>query len=177
MSTQKPFRHEGFTLVEHLIAMGLMVLLMLGSYRVGHRWYLRQQLFSETQRLLGFLKQARNYALLHHVTVMICPIEDFQTNQSCLPTANWKKKLAAIISSDDRKNPAKVIFYFKAINAGIQLSWQGFQKSRGVLFTPTFASAASSGRFFLMTPVYQKQIILNRVGRIRSSKLLITTLS
>ncbi|MGQ3887445.1 pilus assembly FimT family protein [Legionella sp. CNM-1927-20] len=144
----------GFTLLELLIVISIISLLLLFSIPGQQQLYEQNQLKIVSNRLKSVVQYGRNMALARDVILALAPLN----NQ------NWSQGLVLFI--DNKKHQPsqdKIIQIWQWASHSIHISWQGFQSTNYLLFSPNLKNASCNGHFLLVTKNnLPKKIILNR---------------
>lgn len=147
---------SGFTIVEQLITLLLVVILATLATPALSRLQQKERDTAAMEELLGFLQFARSHAVLHKSTLTLCPSQD---GKICLN--DWNEQWLL-----HQASAQKTLRWEEAYKGQNRLNWSGFSGS--IRFLPNGTSPISNGRFYICAErIITHQLIINRQGRIR----------
>jgi len=172
VQTHAKSMQHGFTLMELMVVICIVCVLAVSAishYEALMQLYDIRRFVSVNQNILN---QARTNALLYHSAVLVC---GSQNGQRC--DQHWSSGLLSFIDrNDDRQfSPlADTMLHFEPLVLRYgSVEWKGFGQRSFILYdaltgTPN-ASNGSLTYCSTVLPIYHRQLILSRMGRIRES--------
>jgi len=156
----------GFTFIQILISLFLVLSLVLISAPSFQHLYQRTQIEAQSQLLLVLLRFAREEALRGGGHVRVCPSMD---GKIC--SNDWQQGILVYRKSkEDELIPLRVLSEFRRVD----LHWHGFLSDAFVEFSGDGMSQAASGHFSLSAlgseSIGVYKIVVNRIGRVRIEK-------
>lgn len=167
------YSHSGFSLIESLICLVVLVVLIMGvanpSFSSNRERVLAQELMSD---IMSGLSMTRSHAIAEAVTVTFCRSRD---GQKCL--GNWNE--GAIIFTDHNEDHVlngqdRLIFRLPAHAANGKLSFNSFQNRQYLQIDSRGFTKHQNGNFTFCSadadPAKHLQIILSLSGRTRYAR-------
>ena len=153
---------KGVSLLELLVAMGLLSLLLLVSVPVTTGFLSQNKLLIRKNEIISALNYARNKAVTSHNTLILKSISgggDWSQGMYLYDVRNTKEGNA------DR---GKILHVWKWSNNSISVAWHGFHSDHYISFNPLVSKLAASGHFTIRQNKtnHSEKIVLNRFGRI-----------
>jgi type IV fimbrial biogenesis protein FimT len=162
---------HGFTLIELMVVICILCVLVvsaISNYESLMQLYDIRRFVSVNQHILN---QARTNALLYHTAILVC---GSQNGQSC--DQHWSSGVLAFIDRNDDKQfspVADTLLNFEPLVLRYgSVQWKGFGQRSFILYdalTGTPNASNGSLTYCATLPIYHRQLILNRMGRIRES--------
>ncbi|MFT4058253.1 MAG: prepilin-type N-terminal cleavage/methylation domain-containing protein [Legionella sp.] len=157
-------KNKGFTLLELVITMTLLILLTtlsIASYSYLVRNNEQQTIIDE---LSSAVQYAKMQALILGKSVILQPVDDSLDWSHGLLLTTWSSK----------QHQSEILHQWQWYHPQWQLTWIGAHSDNKILFSDNPMHAISNGHFNLMniSTAKNKIIILNRLGRIRVSNRL-----
>lgn len=158
----------GATLIEGLYALSILSALALTTPAIFN-WHNEQQLEQTYAEIRLLLTQARQSALQKNTRYTFCPLD--QHGQCHLP---WTSTLSLFndANSNRRLDRDEQIIQTLQPNPEIQIHWRGTLPNHSLHFSAAGLTHLSNGTFIVCHSrgQHQKLIIVNRQGRIRTSR-------
>ena len=171
----------GFTLLEMLAALGLVVVLVLLATPSWLWWQQRRQLQAEAEALLGSLALARAQAVMHQQRVTLCPSPGGEACDSAdAALGAWQGGWIAFVDTNRnglREADEPVLQQRAATARGVQILGRS-TLSQAIAYGPDGGSEGVHGQFLAGTvlvcaPGQREgwQLVLNALGRARLAKV------
>lgn len=158
---------SGFTFIEILITLSLLMLIILQNSQAIHAVFIRQQASTLLEQLQNSLTFARSKAIYSNSIVTVCPIEERHCGEE------WSSGLLIFIDSnnnqtvDENENPLKVI-HFSQTNFSI--TWTASGRKKILRFSPS-GTAREFGRFNFCNKkdrtLAAQTLVVSRMGKTR----------
>ena len=153
---------KGVSLLELLVAMGLLSILLLVSVPVTTGFFSQNKLLIRKNEIISALNYARNKSVLSHNTLILKSISgggDWSQGMYLYDSRNTKE------TSEDGE---KILHVWKWSNNSISVAWHGFHSNHYILFNPRVSKLTASGHFTIRQDKtnHKEKIVLNRFGRI-----------
>ena len=156
----------GFTLVELLTAIAVMMLLLMIGMPAWHHLTLSNRATAALNQVVGLINLARSEAMSRGVTVSLC---QSATKKSC--DGNWQN--GQIIFLTKSEGVLEILHVGNEINGG-KIRWQGFGEVAMLQMMPTGFTAEQNGSFIFCPNNgdvrYARAIFISKTGRIRHSE-------
>ena len=163
---------RGLSLIELMIALGIMSLLLMLSLPLTQRFISRHRQEARVHDLIHAVQFARTEAIEQGVHVIFCGSDD---GKHC--NGRWSSGQLACRDPDDTRqclSSSQLLYAWPALPRHEHLSWHGFSSDQYLMFEPNGLNQASNG-YFLYSPStpngQAKKIILNRLGRLRTESV------
>jgi len=165
-STSVSSPNVGFTLVELLIVLGIIVALIGFAVPGWQGQIIAKQVDTASSRLLHHLSLARNVSIQTGLSVLVCPAS---SNLTCGPGSSWSGGWFGFIDKDlDRQYDAEEKIIFAASSPpGVDIYWR---IPNWIRFRPD-GEAWPNGhfRFCSRSDEYARTVIVHLTGRARLS--------
>ena len=157
---------DGFTLVELLIVLGIIVALIGFAAPGWHGQIIAKQVDTASSHLLHHLSLARNVSIQTGLSVLVCPTS---TALTCGPRASWSGGWLGFIDKDlDRQYDAEErLIFATASTPGVDIYWR---TPNWIRFQP-HGKAWPNGHFRLcsQSDEHARTVIVHLTGRARIS--------
>lgn len=174
---------QGFTLLEMLAALGIVVVLVLVAAPSWVSWQQRRQLQGEAEDLLGSLALARAQALMHQQRVTLCPSRSGQACDGAGQGA-WQEGWIVFVdhNRDGLREADEPLLQQRAASPkGVQIIGHS-TLSQAIAYGSDGGSEGVRGQFLagtmqLCAPGQSEgwQLVLNALGRARLAKVSVET--
>lgn len=158
---------RGFTLLELLVVVALMVIMATWAVPAFQSLIERNRLSAEVMRLMGALSQARSTAITRRGAAVICPTRN---RSEC--DADWKLQLMLFIDNDNipvkRANGETILKIWPGSKVAA-LVYSGFGSKRYLRYRANGRPKGQNGTYQLCTKrLYGAEVIISASGRVRS---------
>lgn len=157
---------RGFTLVELLVAMVVMLLLLEGSLGFAHNTLPAMRLTSDANQVIGLLGQARSHALGHE-PVLVCALD---SHCDKFPDSNG---LMLVVDSNgnQRHDPDEPVLAIARLHPDTRLSWNSFRKQPNLSYLQGGTAYFQNGNLLLCHQGRASKVIVNWIGKPRVEKV------
>ncbi|WP_456269384.1 GspH/FimT family pseudopilin [Kushneria sp. AK178] len=147
---------QGVTLLEAMVTVAIMAMIIGWVIPLTQQWHADRLLDARMRALQGLMQQARLASLDHGRPWTLCGSHD---GQRC--DGQWQHLL--VLDADGQ------VRYHDRGHDSITLRWKGL--SRALVFHPRLSSSMLNGTFSLCHARKTRQLIVNRLGRMRFQSL------
>lgn len=144
--------NPGFTLIEILLSLSIVGLLLVLALPLSQAFSNKNHAQLVEQDIRAAIHYARTMAYKNAGPLTLVPLrEDHE----------WSKGLLLLSGK-------KTIFQWEWQDKNIQVRWKGFRSNDAIYFSNILRQSTANGYFLINTQggMYQKKIIVNRLGRI-----------
>lgn len=160
---------QGFTLLELLVVLALMVVMTTWAVPAFQTLAERNRLSVEVMRLMGALGQARSAAITQRREAVICPTRD---QSEC--DGDWRLPLMLFIDQDDtpgERAADEAILKVWSASGVASLDYNGFGSNRYIRYRENGRPKGQNGTYELCTEhSYGAEVIVSASGRVRSQE-------
>jgi type IV fimbrial biogenesis protein FimT len=157
---------KGFSLVECLISLTIILLLSFFSvFGLGHL-YSQQSMQSSAEEILGFLRFASLEAISHQHLITICPISQ---NGKC--SYNWRSPVLGMFWGYQLNKSVRQLSIDQSF---CELSWKGFGDARYIQFNQHGFPNGQNGVLKCKGNSGGWEIVINQYGRMQLKPTLST---
>jgi type IV fimbrial biogenesis protein FimT len=151
---------RGFTLMELMIALIVLAGLLSAGHSLHKDWLPEQRVVAASNRVLGFIHQARAHALTHGTTYLcdgdsLC--DRFKPTQSLLMASD---------TDDDGKIAAADIIEHLQLPEGTTLTWRRF-RGKALRYGRRGNLYYQNGHFLICNQDHARKVIMNVIGAAR----------
>ncbi|KTD48041.1 Tfp type 4 fimbrial pilin related signal peptide protein domain protein [Legionella quinlivanii] len=152
--------YSGFTLIESLICLALILISfsIISPLLKNNDQQIRLNVCQN--QLIQALHFARNQAFLSGKPMIL---------QADPASDDWTRGMVLLTDTPDHRYETSLLQHQWSWNCrNVLIKWQGFLSDKFLVFAANPTQAASSGRFRLFAGDSYSDVIINRLGRIRS---------
>jgi len=162
-------RHSGVTLVELMLCLGILSVIIAFAAPSMSGFLERQRSLSATHSLIGHLATARNSAINHKRSVVLCPATE---NLQCTGSTDWSKNWVLFLDPDGNRQvdlPQDILAVYQNPVGGTLRLHSTIGRPQ-VRYLPNGRSTGSNLTFSLCNAsgTLLTQVIVNNAGRARS---------
>ncbi len=168
--------HTGFTLIELIVAMGILLVLVNAGLPEVRAWVERTRIEAEIDRFLSLIQIARTTAITHNTRVILCPGQSASAPAVCARRNTWHQGAVAFIDHDGNRelNDEDIVVAEQDATERLRIYWRAFRNRGYLRFTGRGVTDWQNGHF-LFCPVpsratHARQIVLNYAGRTYRSR-------
>ncbi len=164
----------GFSLIEALIIMSLIVGIAVWSVSIFSDLWQKQQADHVTETIRGVLGRARLYSMTYGQSVVVCGIEKINNVETC--SRDWSKKMMTFIDQNGDKQLSDGETQLENIILLAHDSVDQVLKNKSAYFSYRkngILSASAASIFYCPNTTdirYRRKIIINVTGRVRIEK-------
>ncbi|MFM7026515.1 MAG: GspH/FimT family pseudopilin [Limnohabitans sp.] len=173
MTTEKLWRmDEGFSLVEVLMTMALLVVLLGLAVPGVSTWRSRHELQSVAEDVWNSLMLARSQALVHQQRVVMCPAAP---DNNCDAQGQWMLGWRVFVDNDHdgQRGARELVLQSRGVLPHAVRLQGNSTVSRGVRYGPDGLGDGLGGTFSLCSVATREgwKVIINAIGRPRMEKM------
>ncbi|MEA3251897.1 MAG: prepilin-type N-terminal cleavage/methylation domain-containing protein [Pseudomonadota bacterium] len=157
---QRRTRRRGFTLMELMTTLMVLAVLLSAGHSLHNDWLPKQRVVAASNRVLGFIHQARAHALTHGTTYLcdgdsLC--ERFRPTRSLLMASD---------ADNDGKIAAADIIEHLELPEGTTLIWRRF-RGKALRYGRRGNLYYQNGHFLICNQDHARKVIMNVIGTAR----------
>lgn len=156
---------RGFTLVELLTSLAVLLLLLEGSLGFARNVLPETRLTSDTNQVIALLGQARIHALGRR-PVLVCALD---SNCDKFPASNGLM-LVDDSNQNQRYDKGEPVLAIARFHPGTRLSWHSFRNQPNLAYLQNGTTYFQNGNLLLCSGQRARKIIVNWIGKPRVEK-------
>lgn len=167
------FRQKGFTIVELIVAMAIMIIVLFVGMPSLKEMSLRNQMTTHINEFIAMQRMARQLALFNKTNVTFCASLD---GRACISKKYWSEgALVFVDHNGDRKldKEDKIVRFFQANAKELQVTWRAFQNKSYLQFGANGWTKNQNGTFRFCfkgeSARFNRAVIITKIGRARLS--------
>ena len=159
-TAQRRSRRRGFTLMELMIALIVLAVLLSAGHSLHNDWLPKQRVVAASNRVLGFIHQARAHALTHGTTYLC------DGDSLCDRFKPTRSLLMAGDADNDGKILAQDIIEHLELPEGTTLIWRRF-RGKALRYGRRGNLYYQNGHFLICNQDHARKVIMNVIGTAR----------
>lgn len=163
---------DGFTLVELMVAIAILVITFSLSVPAYKELQLRQKINGQANQLFSIIYLARSEAIKRSSVVTICKSSD---NQVCGGVWSDGWLMFADYDEDGVLDPSEDMISSGKIDSQIKINWSAFGSDNYIRLTPRGMTLSQNGTFTLCPETgdasIARTIIVSKLARVRLSTI------
>lgn len=156
----RSLRHRGFTLMELIITLMVLAVLVSAGHSLHNDWLPKQRVVAASNRVLGFIHQARAHALTHGTTYLC------DGNSLCDRFKPTRSLLIASDADNDGKVATPDIIEYLELPEGTTLIWRRF-RGKALRYGRRGHLYYQNGHFLICNQDHARKVIMNVIGAAR----------
>jgi len=163
----------GFTLVELVITLSIVLIVLLFGVSNMEKFLLRQKMTSQLNTFVSLQRLARQTAIFKNSMITLCASRD---GLSCLSRKYWRDGVLVFIDRNANRiidKEDKVVKFHKSEFKGLNITWRAYQNKSYLQFKSDGWTNNQNGTFRFCfvdkSAQYNRALIINRSGRARLS--------
>ncbi len=168
------FRQKGFTIVELIVAMAIMIIVMHLGVSSLKTMTLRSHMTTHVNEFVTMQRMARQFALNHKANVTFCASID---GLACVSKKHWNEgALIFVDRNGNRKvdSDDKIVRFFQSNSKNLRVTWRAFQNKSYLQYTANGWTNNQNGTFRFCfaneSARFNRAVIVTKIGRTRLSK-------